>query len=145
MVVANREETESVDFIVKSLFKMLGWRFAQDGPKSFPFVAIVAALGVTVDVSEMHTSVVSIENTEMRRAELSKAIQQSVDTMSLPKHDALRLRGRMQFAVGKLFGRVAKRCLEVVTQHAYTSKSPTLSADSVDALKKFLFLLRQKI
>jgi hypothetical protein len=48
----------------------------------------------------------------------------------------------MQFAAGQIFGRVAKRCLSAVTQHAYDGR---LSEPLLSALTGFLELLRLKI
>ena len=51
----------------------------------------------------------------------------------------------MQFAAGQIFGRVAKRCLSAVTQHAYEAGDGRLSEPPLSALTRFLELLRLKI
>jgi hypothetical protein len=45
---------------------MLGWKFAEDGPKAPPFSPKVTALGVEVDVSRLHQGFTLIDNTEKR-------------------------------------------------------------------------------
>ena len=47
----------------------------------------------------------------------------------------------MQFASGQLHGRVSKRCLAIVTQHAYCSENASLDTASVHALRRFRELL----
>ena len=66
---------------------------------------------------------------------------QAVTSRSLAKLEALRLRGRMQFASGQFYGRLARRCLAVVTQHAYGSESSTLAEAAIHALSRFRDML----
>lgn len=145
VAVADESESGSVDFTVKAVFRMLGWIFAEDGPKAPPFAPAVTALGVRIDVSKMHEGIVLVDNTDARRIELSEFIQGAVAKGNLPRHDALRLRGRMQFASGQLFGRIAKRCLSVVTQHAYAAPTSSLSTESVNALERFVSSLNANV
>ena len=35
--LATESESQSVDFTVKAVLRMLGWKFAEDGPKAPPF------------------------------------------------------------------------------------------------------------
>ena len=109
--LATVAESQSVDFTVKAVFRMLGWKFAEDGPKAPPFSPAVTALGVSVDVSDLHQGLVLIDNTEKRALELLDTISSVIQSGRMTKKEALRLRGRMQFASGQIFGRVAKRCL----------------------------------
>ena len=55
--------------------------------------------------------------------------------------EALRLRGRMQFVSGQLFGRVAKRTLAVVTRHAYSAESAVLSPEAMTSIRRFLAII----
>ena len=96
---------------MKAVFRMLGWKFAEDGPKAPPFSPAVTALGVSVGVSDLHQGLVLIDNTEKRALELLDTISSVIQSGRMTKKEALRLRGRMQFASGQIFGRVAKRCL----------------------------------
>ena len=62
--------------------------------------------------------------------------------------DSLKLRGRMQFTAGQLFGRVAKTCLAKVTNHAYRSGSTDVSdslASSLPLFKTFLLAQRPRL
>ena len=134
--LAAEPELASVDFTVKAVFKLLGWKFAQDGPKAPPFSPSLKALGISIDVSELRKGLVKIDNTASRREELALLISQVISS-----GDALRLRGRMQFASGQLHGRVSKRCLAIITQHAYCSENASLDVASIHALERFHNLL----
>ena len=51
--------------------------------------------------------------------------------------EALSLRGRMQFAKAQIWGRAARICLNVVTEHAYSSEDGSLSAATCRAMSTF--------
>ena len=131
---------------VHAFFHLLGWSFAEAGAKAVDFDAMCKALGVNIDVSLMHQGRVLIDNTDARKRELGDVIDRTVSTRKLSSADALKLRGRMQFTAGQLFGRVAKTCLARVTNHAYRSGSNNIIPDSlVSSLVLFKrFLLAQK-
>ena len=139
--LAESREAASVDYTVKTVFRLLGWRFAEDGPKAPPFCDGLVALGVEVDVSKLHHGVAQIANTESRRNELAESLDRAIGSRSLTKLEALQLRGRMQFASGQFYGRLARRCLAVVTQHAYNSESSMISEGAVHALSRFRDML----
>ena len=130
---------------VHAFFHLFGWSFAETGSKAVDFDAMCKALGVTIDVSLMHQGRVLVDNTEARKRELGKFIDKIVTTRKLSSADALKLRGRMQFTAGQLFGRVAKTCLARVTNHAYRSSSSEVSESLGSSLSLFKrFLLAQK-
>ena len=59
----------------------------------------------------------------------------------MTKQEALRLRGRLQFTSGNVFGRIAKCSLTAVSNHAYSSGGTSLSDDVILALKLHRCLL----
>jgi hypothetical protein len=137
VALATSCETKSVTTAVTLTFKMLGWIFAETGDKAPPFASVVAALGVTIDVSLFHSGCVKIDNTETRKAEIAAAIRHILDTGTLLRPEALRLRGRLQFVAGQIFGRIAKRSLAIITKHAYGESGPTISTEAPHALQLF--------
>ena len=141
ITVCERDEVKSVSGCMSGLFKLLGWRFAEQGDKAKPFADTVAALGVTVNVSSLHRGLVTIDNTANRKSEICSAIENIISSGSLGKLEALRLRGRMQFASGQIFGRLAKKVLAVITNHAYGSSTSQISADMVKSLVLYKKLL----
>ncbi len=130
---------------VRFMLKSLGWRFAESGDKAPPFSGSVNALGVSIDVSSMGEGKILIDNTSNRKLEISSVISSIIEGGRLPRADALRLRGsRLQFASGQLFGRLAKKALSIVTEHAYLSKNATLDAETISALKLYLSCLESQ-
>ena len=78
-----------------------------------------------------------IDDTANRKSEFSSVISAVIDGGRLPRAEALRLRGRLQFASGQLFGRLAKKALSIVTEHAHCSKNATLDDETTSALKLY--------
>ena len=115
-------------------FKLVGWQFAEVGEKAPEFAELFSALGVSINVSQFHRGLVMVGNTESRRKELVELLEALIETQVLHKAEALRLRGRLQFAAGNVFGRIARASLAVITQHAYHSHSPRLDQKAVLAL-----------
>lgn len=145
VVVARQSEAKHVTAVVHSLFKMLGWSFAEEGAKAPDFASSPNALGVSLDVSSMHLGTVKIDNTTSRKDDLKLMVENVLSHNALTSIDALKLRGRMQFTAGQLFGRIARMCLNQVTQHAYPSTKSTLEPETAAALKRYSnFLLSGK-
>jgi hypothetical protein len=66
------------------------------------------ALGVVFNVSALREGLVTVGNTESRHTELVQALLAILEARKLSRHEALKLRGRLQFAAaGNIFGRVA--------------------------------------
>ena len=137
VAISTSREAQSVTAAVSATFKVLGWLFAEEGDKAPPFSSVVTALGVMINVSALHKGLVTIDNTASRKAEIGATLKQILERGVLHRHDALRLRGRLQFMSGQIFGRIAKRVLAIVTGHAYGEHGPTLTADARKALLLF--------
>ena len=145
VTMCEKDEVNSVAGCMAGLFKLLGWRYAEQGDKAAPFSGSVTALGVSVNVSSMYDGVITIDNTDSRKSDIAAYIDEVVRTGSLNKLDALKLRGRMQFASGQIFGRLAKKVLAVITGHAYGSSSPKLSSEVISSLVLYRNLLKVEV
>ena len=55
--------------IVKAVFRLLGWRFAEGDCKDLPFASTWTALGVSFDGSLLHDGLAQVDNTENRKHE----------------------------------------------------------------------------
>ena len=132
--LATQSESAMVTSCVHLVFKMLGWKFAESGQKACGFAQLFSALGICVNVSGLHEGSALFDNTESRRSEIVKCIDEIWASGKLSSKDALRLRGRLQFASGQVFGRVAKAALTAVTQHAYSGRGELLDDELVFAL-----------
>ena len=123
-------------------FKLVGWDFAESGSKAPEFAELFQALGVMIDVRMLHEGMVTVGNTEARRLELFQVLQSVLDARCLTRHHALKLRDRLQFAAGNLFGRIARSSFAIITQHAYSGVSSKLDPRSVMALQLHVRLLQ---
>ena len=139
--IATATEASAVQACMHMFFKMLGWRFAESGDKAPDFAQVFQALGVTVNVSAMESKLVTIGNTESRRLELMKSVDEVLQNKRLSKIEALRLRGRLQFAAGNVLGRIAKSALATITAHAYFGNSAQLGDNACLALRLHRHLL----
>ena len=131
----------NTDHAIKAFLFILGWSFATDGEKFMHFSEVFTALGVTICLSESLDGRLTISNTAKRVSELAHIIQGILDDGFLPCGLALKLRGRMQFADGQVYGRAGRLCLRAVTEHAYRADSPTISQHCRAALCRFKKLL----
>ena len=131
-------EASSVTNAVHCLFTLLGWRYADSGSKAPPFSPCFQALGVVIDLENLHKGIIKFDNTPSRKEELSNSIRAALDSGKLAHRDALRLRGRMQFTTGQIFGRISRTCLSLVTEHAYARVGTLLSSRTREALTVYL-------
>lgn len=113
-----RELSRCTELTVVSLFKVLGWLFAEEGDKCKPFDNTCSALGVLFSLADSHVGVARIHNTQKRIEELCADIDDIVRCGKLTCKAAQRLRGRMQFADAQVWGKAGKRCLRTLLDFA---------------------------
>ena len=107
------DDCDRTENAVALLFDLLGWQFARDGEKALPFGKNFGeTLGIQIDLSSFHRGFVEFSNTEKRQLELCQLIDSILASRTLSSADALKLRGRLQFADGQLFGRIGKLCFK---------------------------------
>ena len=126
---------------VELLFKLLGWKFAEDGEKAMEFSKVFTALGVQLQLSGASRGSVEFANTEKRKAELLDTISNILTKGSLTLVEAQKLRGRMQFMDGQLFGRMGRLCMRAVTEHAFVKKNVKLNKGTRESLERFSLFL----
>eukprot|EP00435_Cladocopium_sp_Y103_P018570 s3790_g4.t1 len=122
---------------IELFFDLLGWQFARDGDKAQAFGPNFGALGIQIDISNFELGYVEFSNTEKRKAELQDLVSHILDSGELSHADALKLRGRLQFADGQLFGRIGKLCLKEITSHAFQADSSKIGSRLKTLLKMF--------
>ena len=141
VTIADQLEASSITETSHCLFRLLGWKFAEGGAKAPPFNKTFCALGVNIEVESMASGAVKIDSKSSRKQDLCETIDACLDRNKLSRRDALRLRGRMQFTAGQVYGRVAKTCLGHVTMHAYSTRGSVLSHNAMNALKLYRDML----
>ena len=134
---ALEENAINTEATVGLLFDLLGWNFAVEGDKASGFDLKFSALGIVVNLEHFLDGYVEFCNTEKRAKELSETIQCFVKSGTMSLLESQRLRGRMQFADGQLFGRIGQLCLRAVSNHGFSGKGPKIPTDCINALLRF--------
>ena len=141
VVFSRDEHVNNTEQSVSLLFKLLGWKFAEEGDKADGFCREFGALGIRIILDEADKGLFKFTNTAKRSMELVDTINALLTKGSMTTLEAQRLRGRMQFMDGQLFGRLGKLCMREVTNHSCDSKTSRLSGRTMDALKRFTIFL----
>ena len=138
---SHESHVNNTETTVELLFQLLGWKFAVDGDKATCFDEEFSALGVRINLVEAQLGRINFINTEKRIKELSDAIGDIIKKGSMTVLESQKLRGRMQFADGQVFGRLGKLCMKAITNHAFKSQGDNLEKQTVDALRRFTIFL----
>ncbi|CAE7277481.1 unnamed protein product [Symbiodinium sp. CCMP2592] len=109
------EERRHVEVVISTLFRLLGWDLSLD--KLLPYDVCCKVLGIKIDMAEARLGLFKLANTEKRVLELTAALDEVLLAGRLSHSDCERLRGRLQFASGQLFGRRAKVALRQLSRH----------------------------
>eukprot|EP00438_Fugacium_kawagutii_P020965 Skav229911 [mRNA] locus=scaffold877:55323:56321:+ [translate_table: standard] len=134
---APRSLEEATSNAVQLFFRLLGWTIAEDGSKAQGFAESLVALGICIDLSQVDSGCVRFTNTEKRVLELVDTIKGFLEAGFITVADAQKLRGRMQFADGQLFGRVGSLCVRAVTRHAFEHGAGKFDSQCRRALERF--------
>ena len=117
---SRNDGADNTEASVCFFFDLLGWRFAVDGDKASEFSLSFSALGIVVNLEHFLEGWVEFCNTAKRSEELASTIDQMIDKGTMSLLESQRLRGRMQFAEGQLFGRIGQQCLRAVSNHGFS-------------------------
>ena len=135
------EMVKNTQTTVELLFQLLGWKFAMEGDKANAFDETFSALGICVELDESSNGRIKFSNTSKRASELKETIAELLTKGSMSVLEAQKLRGRMQFAEGQIFGRLGKLCLRAVTQHAFPYNGGRITAATMDATRRYSVFL----
>ena len=137
-VTFTREDlADNTESTICLLFELLGWDFARIGEKADPFGKSFSALGIQISLDHFREDRVEFSNTQRRISEICHLVDGYIANGKLCSKEAVRLRGRLQFADGQLFGRLGKLRLKEVTDHAFHPSSPLLSDRCIVLLEAF--------
>ncbi|OLP88903.1 hypothetical protein AK812_SmicGene29665 [Symbiodinium microadriaticum] len=137
VTASRQDDVRHTEAAATALFKLLGWEYDECDEKSTEFANVFKALGVSFNLTSTEHGRVMLSNTASRIAELVQTFSEILESNSLPRAAALRLRGRMQFCDSFLFGRASRLCLQAVTKHAYEGSGPSVPSDLWDALHRY--------
>ena len=137
--ICRSTEKRHLDIVLNVFFRLLGWKVSHD--KLVPYDTCCKVLASYLDLGQALKGYVLLKNTDRRRHELVFELERVLQANSLTKADAERLRGRLQFASGRLCGRLARQAL-----HAFSSsrpRGPGLGDKLTWAIKHLLALLKE--
>ena len=112
VTICQAEESRLVSHVLNNFFGLLGWKVAEDKDKDFS--SEFGALGVCVSFAHFSIGEVRFANTPGRVEELKQALEALLLDRRAPAKLQERLRGRMLYAGGQLFGRLAKLCVQAL-------------------------------
>ena len=141
IVLSQPELAKSSELAASSLFKLLGWAFAEEGRKCVPFGLDCEALGVVFNLRASCSGVCAVYNTEARVQEISTEINRVLEQGHISQVEAQKLRGRMQFAESQLYGRTGKRCICALRDFSCKRRSKIQEREAT-FLKLFVNLLK---
>ena len=119
--VTTSETSRHTDVIISSLFSILGWRLSED--KLIDYHTMCKVLGVEFDVRMSGQGLAAVANAQDRVKELCEELDSVLTSGSLKRADGERLRGRLQFASGQLFGRSARNRLRILSKHISSGRA----------------------
>ena len=102
-----------MDVCTSLLFQLLGWKLS--GEKRVPYDTCWKVLGIVLVLTKTPSGQISLANTDARREELTSFLKHTLESGTLSRHEAERLRGRLQFAsnhlmMGFWIGDIQIRC-----------------------------------
>ena len=109
---------QSAQDALESLFDLLGWELAMSEEKRAPFCEKFTALGVAVDLRRSAEGVVELSNKAGRVRAIRSQVDEAIALGSLGFRDALSLRGKLAFAEGQNYGRIAAPVARMLSRWA---------------------------
>ena len=129
--VTHEVTARHTEFVIAAMFRLLGWNLFSE--KLVDYHTVCKVLGVEFDFKLAGQGLVLVRNTEDRVKELCDEIDGILGSRVLKRTDGERLRGRLQFASGQLFGRYARNKMRQLSKHISSGRT-FLSEDTVAAL-----------
>ena len=120
------------DMVISALFGILGWKLSSD--KLILYGTVCKVLGVEFFLRMASEGLSFVCNTDERVSELCEHLDNIISSRQLRKSDGERLRGRLQFACGQLFGRFARNHIRILSNHIRANRN-RVGDDTLPALE----------
>ena len=144
-VTAPRVLAPSSAVYIKTVLRLLGVLFDEEGPKSLEWKTYADLLGVRISVEKLATEGhVVVTNKPERVVELDEAISNFLFRGNMTHAEAASLRGRLGFAEGQLFGREANSALKMLREGG-DSSSTRSRVPLNEGLRKALIVIRERV
>ena len=103
----SEETAESAQEALEAMIDLLGWELATEEKKRKKFSKQFVALGVVIDLDEIQSGIVKLRNKPGRIEGIEDQLKILRVKRRLGFKDALSLRGKISFAEGQHYGRIA--------------------------------------
>ena len=114
--VAEQATSKHTDLVISAFFAILGWNLSSD--KLVPFDSVCKVLGVKFDLKLSGDGLAFVLNTEERVIELCDCLDEVLTSKRLRRGEGEKLRGRLIFAAGQLFGRFVRNQVRHLSDQA---------------------------
>ena len=128
-----RDFSRHTDLVIASLFSILGWKLSAE--KLVDYHTICKVLGVEFDLGMSGEGLSWVYNTGDRVDELCHQLDGIIQSGFLRRSEGERLRGRLQFACGQLFGRSARNHIRILSDHPKTDRRADSCQSAQEALR----------
>ena len=114
------------DESASQLLDLLGWKHAKTGSKAAPYQARFNVLGCTLDLTDISSGSVKLENKPGRIDRLVELLKKTSEEGTLTKHQGQVIHGLMRYACGFFSGKYLHQvCAEVMAiGSAHSKKGP---------------------
>ena len=103
----SEETAESAQEAWELMIDLLGWELATEEKKRKNFSKQFVALGVVIDLDEIQSGIVKLRNKPGRIEGIEEQLKSLRAKSRLGFKDALSIRGKIAFAEGQHYGRIA--------------------------------------
>ena len=138
--ITHSDHNTSTMACVQSLFKILGFAFAED--KLLPFEDRAEMLGVEVNLANAMHGTVVVDNKPQRKVEISEAISEIISEGGIVPSKLPSILGRMQFADMQLSGKLGKLAMADVREMGTESK---VFVPLTEEIRKALSMLKVRM
>lgn len=133
------------DISVRAFFVLMGWTISLEPKKNKPFSTTFDMLGVTMDLTNLSSDLLCVENKKERVISVSELIDHALSLPKCPAPLTAEIKGKCQFAANQMFGRVATGPLHQMSVHQFRCHSGIIGNVFRDALNNFKALLNNTI
>ena len=117
----------SAELTVRAMCMILGWELQLDPAKNKSFAEAFNMLGIVTCLKDLPTGIARAANKEGRISDIVSIIDRILETGICPKPLIDELRGKCQFSMAQMSGRIAAGPVSGLSEHQYRSKTEKIS------------------
>ena len=125
----------SAELTVRAMCVLLGWELQLDPAKNKPFADTFPMLGIVVSMEDLPKGIARAANKEGRIDDIVSIIDRILETDLCPKPLVDELRGKCQFAMAQMSGRIAAGPVSGLAEHQYRTKGDRISKHTRETLE----------